>query len=446
MVSPKVYNNFNFLFSFGFFRHFPACNQNAAMLQLALLCRSLGEGFVNKRNLPVIIGLAAAVCILAFLIGNSSGDSGARNGTGWAEQDGQRYYYLDDGTAATGWQTIGDFQYYFNSDGTMASGWLELDGKRYYLREQGSLVTGWLSLEGKRYYLSSDGAAAVGPCSIDGTVYLFDDSGLLASGLVEANGKHYLADGQGKPLSGWAEVGEHRCYFDENGCMSTGWVSIDGFDYYFSEDGTPAAGETEIDGKTCYFASNGQQLHLVNPWHYVPEDYTVELKAINANHQIAAIAYEDYEVMMADCRGAGLNPAICSSYRTQEYQEGLFNRKVNYYLGKGCGEEEAMELAGQSVAVPGTSEHQLGLALDIIDNSNWNLDESQAKTATQKWLMEHSWEYGWILRYPDGKSEITGIIYEPWHYRYVGREVAAEIHELGLCLEEYLDMLTPAVG
>ena len=90
------------------------------------------------------------------------------------------------------------------------------------------------------------------------------------------------------------------------------------------------------------------------------------------------------------------------------------------------------------VAVPGTSEHQLGLALDIVDMNHQILDESQEETDTQQWLMAHSWEYGFILRYPNDKSEITGIIYEPWHYRYVGRDAAREIYEQGVCLEEYL--------
>ena len=109
-------------------------------------------------------------------------------------------------------------------------------------------------------------------------------------------------------------------------------------------------------------------------------------------------------------------------------------------------QEDAEKEAGTVVAVPGTSEHQLGLALDIIDNSNWVLDWSQENTKTQQWLMAHSWEYGWVLRYPNGKTELTGIIYEPWHYRYVGREIAAELHELDLCLEEYLNLLTDTVG
>ena len=88
--------------------------------------------------------------------------------------------------------------------------------------------------------------------------------------------------------------------------------------------------------------------------------------------------------------------------------------------------------------MPGTSEHETGLAVDLVDENNQNLDETQEQTAVQQWMIAHSWEYGFVLRYPNGKSDVTGIIYEPWHYRYVGKEAAREIHETGLCLEEYL--------
>ena len=91
------------------------------------------------------------------------------------------------------------------------------------------------------------------------------------------------------------------------------------------------------------------------------------------------------------------------------------------------------------VAVPGTSEHQLGLAVDLVDLDNQNLNESQEETAVQKWLLGNSWKYGFILRYPNDKRGLTGIIYEPWHYRYVGKDAAREIYETGVCLEEYLE-------
>ena len=123
-------------------------------------------------------------------------------------------------------------------------------------------------------------------------------------------------------------------------------------------------------------------------------------------------------------------------------QQENFNRQVDIFKGQGYDEEEAQELAAREVAVPGTSEHQLGLAVDIIDTDNWNLDESQESMPTQQWLMANSWRYGFILRYPTGTTDITGIIYEPWHYRYVGREAAREMTELDLCLEEYVDWLS----
>jgi D-alanyl-D-alanine carboxypeptidase len=111
---------------------------------------------------------------------------------------------------------------------------------------------------------------------------------------------------------------------------------------------------------------------------------------------------------------------------------------INSYLDDGYSYDEAYARSVQIVAVPGTSEHHLGLALDIVDSSYTKLNHQQAKMPTQKWLMEHCWEYGFILRYPADKSDSTGIIYEPWHYRYVGVDVARELQESGLTLEEYI--------
>ena len=162
------------------------------------------------------------------------------------------------------------------------------------------------------------------------------------------------------------------------------------------------------------------------------------LTQLKNGHAVDERCYPDLQAMMDACRAEGLFPVICSSYRTWEKQENLYNNQVNKLMAQGYSAEAAREEAAKAIAVPGTSEHQLGLAVDIVDLNNQNLDSSQEDTAVQKWLMEHCWEYGFILRYPNGKSEITGIIYEPWHYRYVGREAAKEITEAGICLEEYL--------
>ncbi len=174
---------------------------------------------------------------------------------------------------------------------------------------------------------------------------------------------------------------------------------------------------------------------LVNPWNYLPEDYEIELVQHPSGHKVGAPCYEDLVAMLSDCEAAGHKPYLYSSYRTQSHQQRLFNNMVEQ-----CGGNRAA--ASRIVAIPGTSEHQLGLAFDNTDSGYRKLNEQQENTATQKWLMEHSWEYGFILRYPNDRSDITGIIYEPWHYRWVGLELATELHDLGLCLEEYLDQLT----
>lgn len=180
-------------------------------------------------------------------------------------------------------------------------------------------------------------------------------------------------------------------------------------------------------------------LILVNPWNTLPSDFTVSRVALKDGHSIDARCYPELQAMMDDCRAAGLSPYICSSYRTYEKQNQLFENNVKALMAQGYSETEARTKTAQSIARPGTSEHQLGLAVDIVDINYQVLDEQQENTRVQQWLMEYCWEYGFILRYPTDKREITGITYEPWHYRYVGKEVAEVIHREGICLEEYYE-------
>ncbi len=180
------------------------------------------------------------------------------------------------------------------------------------------------------------------------------------------------------------------------------------------------------------------QLRLVSAAHPLPEDFEApKLTKLRGGHAIDSRAYPALQQMMDDCRAAGLNPVICSSYRTHDKQEELFQKKVNTLLRQGYSQEEAETEAARWVARPGTSEHETGLAVDIVDKSYQLLDEKQEQTPVQQWLMAHCAEYGFILRYPVEKSDLTGIGYEPWHYRYVGVEAAKAITEQGLCLEEY---------
>ena len=184
------------------------------------------------------------------------------------------------------------------------------------------------------------------------------------------------------------------------------------------------------------------KVRLVNNNSLLEQGYVPELVQVDGtSFKFDARAAEDLNAMLADARIEGFSPMICSSYRPWERQTALFEKQVEKQQANGLTYEEAWEAAKTVVAYPGTSEHQTGLAADIVASSHQLLDDSQAETPDQQWLMANSWKYGFILRYPLGKSEYTAIIYEPWHYRYVGKEVAQYITENNLCLEEYWQQL-----
>ena len=186
------------------------------------------------------------------------------------------------------------------------------------------------------------------------------------------------------------------------------------------------------------------RLLLVNAENPLPEDFAIpELTRLRGGHAVDSRAYPELQRMMDDCRAEGLEPTICSSYRSWEKQAELFENKARSCLDQAADRQEAESLAAEWVSRPGTSEHQAGLALDIVDKSYQLLDEGQEDTAVQKWLMAHCAEYGFILRYPTDKGDFTGVGYEPWHYRYVGAEAAREIMSRGICLEEYLSVVNP---
>ena len=183
------------------------------------------------------------------------------------------------------------------------------------------------------------------------------------------------------------------------------------------------------------------ELLLVNKKNRIPDGYTVELENVEKTHKVDKRIAEALNQMLSDARKEGLSPIICSSYRTNERQKYLFERKIKQYKNSGYSTNEAQELASYWVAIPGTGEHETGLAVDIVSKEYQILDEKQENTEVQKWLMENSYKYGFTLRYPTDKKDITMINYEPWHYRYVGIENATYMKEHNLCLEEYIDYL-----
>lgn len=182
-------------------------------------------------------------------------------------------------------------------------------------------------------------------------------------------------------------------------------------------------------------------LILVNKTHLIPQDYDFELGTIKGNIKSDIRIVPNVLDMIKAAREDGVVLAICSPYRDYDRQVMLFDRKKAFYLRKGFSQEEAFEKASETVAIPGTSEHQIGLAFDFISDDYSSLDAGFAKTKAGKWLKKNAADYGFILRYPEDKVDVTDIEFEPWHYRYVGVDAARYIMDNGLCLEEYDEII-----
>ena len=195
--------------------------------------------------------------------------------------------------------------------------------------------------------------------------------------------------------------------------------------------------ETADEEGNISFDGSEWNLLLVNKQHPIPDDYEFTLGTISGSMQCDERIIGPLLDMLKAARADGVNLIICSPYRDIDRQTMLFSNKVNRYMGGGMSYMDAYNLASQAVTVPGSSEHQIGMAVDIITDGYSSLDEGFGDTAAGKWLASNSAQYGFILRYPSGKEEITSIEYEPWHFRYVGVDAATVITDDGICLEEF---------
>ena len=193
----------------------------------------------------------------------------------------------------------------------------------------------------------------------------------------------------------------------------------------------------EYDLDSMVFEKDDWRLILVNKQHSVPADYDFPLGDLTANLQCDERVMDDLVLMLRDARSAGMNIWIVSPYRSGDKQENLFNYDLGKYMASGMNYFDAYQLAAEAVTLPGTSEHQIGLAFDIVNNEYAHLGEGFGETKEGLWLAENCYKYGFILRYPKDKEYITTIEYEPWHFRYVGREAAAYMTLKGLTLEEF---------
>lgn len=222
----------------------------------------------------------------------------------------------------------------------------------------------------------------------------------------------------------------------EEGSSDTDLTPTEGGKQDGAEDGQGGNGDAqESDGDE----GNGQAgdedwaLTLVNRDNPLPADYQIEIVQLSNGERVDARIYPMLQKMFDDMRAEGIYPIVRSGYRSYEEQEEVMQERIQRYVESGLSQEDAKVKAETEVALPGTSEHQLGLSVDInADGVNSYGDE------VYNWLYDNAHKYGFIKRYPEDKTDITGIINEPWHYRYVGIEAATEMKASGQCLEEYL--------
>ncbi|NLH01835.1 MAG: M15 family metallopeptidase [Clostridiales bacterium] len=179
------------------------------------------------------------------------------------------------------------------------------------------------------------------------------------------------------------------------------------------------------------------KLILVNKDNPVPRDFTVDLIAFG-NSRVDYRIKDELSNMIEAAGKDGIVLNVCSGYRSVSEQKELYDKRVLSYIAQGYSEEAGKIYANQYIQPPGASEHHTGLAVDFITDGSSKLDESFAQTEAYKWLKENAEKYGFIERYPKDKIDITGVAWEPWHFRYVGVEYAKTINSMGICLEEYV--------
>lgn len=183
-----------------------------------------------------------------------------------------------------------------------------------------------------------------------------------------------------------------------------------------------------------------EHFFLVNREYPLPEDYEIETDYVQGSYELEVTVAKHCREMIAAAKEDGIELKVLSAYRTVSYQKKLFERNIKSRMEKyGWSYEEAYDDVLINIALPGTSEHNAGLAVDIVTEDDWDTYEAFDQTKEYDWLQEHAAEHGFILRYLKDKTDITGYIYEPWHYRYVGVEYAATIRDTGLCLEEFFE-------
>ena len=329
----------------------------------------------------------------------------------YAVIDGQTFCFDEEGFMMTGWKKFSDGWHYFRPSGSMLKGWFKDGNNWYYLDESGIMRTGWFKVKN--------------------TWYCFRPSGSMVTGwFKDGNNWYYLAD-DGHMCTGWIRLNWYWYYLDSSGAMKTGKQYVNGRWYHFSES-SGVWDEPEGDPK---FYRPDSILILANKKHklsdgYEPSDLVIpDVRRTGSNPYLRSEAADALEDMFYAAASDGVYLVLGSGYRSQSTQEAIYN---NYVARDG------RSAADTYSARPGYSEHQTGLAVDISDYYGTHyLYQSFENTAEARWLYNNAHRFGFIMRYPKGKEHITGYMYEPWHFRYVGVSAAKAIYNSGLTFEEY---------
>ena len=274
---------------------------------------------------------------------------------------------------------------YEQADGSFSTGWQKIGDCWYFFSGQGEMYTGWQFLGEDWYY--------------------FYPSGAMAAGWVQTGGKWYFLGSDGKMRTGFVHDGNCWYFLDESGA----WT------------------EDDPESRTAV-TKTGKPASLKNGMFYVAgllmANKSYPLPSASARGGMTGETQRAFSELQNAMAAEGLSLWVASGYRSYDYQAGLYRKYVN---------RDGKAAADRYSARAGYSEHQTGLAFDVNQ-----VNDSFANTPQAKWLAEHAWEYGFIIRYPKGKEGVTGYQYEPWHLRYLGKETAKAVQDSGLCLEEYL--------
>lgn len=202
------------------------------------------------------------------------------------------------------------------------------------------------------------------------------------------------------------------------------------------------ASKIEQEKVRAIYKKNKANLILVNAEHAIKDTYNPALRRIcKGRLQASKRIYSSLSQMLSDAKEQGYQFWIASAYRSKEKQQSLVNEDVARGMRSGLSYQQALEQTYQETMPAGHSEHQTGLALDILCSGNTNMDISQIEEPGNKWLRKNCSRYGFILRYPENKSDITGVSFEPWHFRYVGKEAAKYMQKEGITLEEFWERM-----